>query len=354
MEEVAQPALGAHVRVAVRRVGDRTVDDARDAGVGEHRYALAGVEDLRLEAVEVGGPQLVGELVGDAVEPHRGRLPLVRAEDVAVALLAQVVRRVGVAQERQLVGERGELGDLLGDEVLVRHRHDRQVAAEERHDLAGAVAGGVDHDLALGAGLGVRGARGDDPSAVGALLETDHALGAADARAHRAGAARHRLRHLRGVDVAIERVPQRALEVVGAQQRVALEEPGGREDLVLHAVGARHGRDVVELGHPFAAVREAHRAGDVVRDGELGVGGELAEEVGRVLLDLHHAPGPGERRHVAGRVPRGPARELVPLEEEGVGAAAQGEVVQRADARDPAADDDHSCALRHVRPPPRT
>ena len=101
VEEVAQPALGAEVRVAVGGVGDGAVHDAGDAGLAEHRHSLAGIEDLRLEALEVFAPQHVGELVGDAVEPHRGGLPLVRPEDVAVALLAQVVAGVGVAQQRQ-------------------------------------------------------------------------------------------------------------------------------------------------------------------------------------------------------------------------------------------------------------
>ena len=141
VEEVAQAAFGPEVGIAVGRVGDGAVDDPGDPDVGEHGHAFPGIEDLLLEAIEVGRPQHVGELLGDAVEPHRRRLPFVRPEDVAVAFLAEVVRDVGVAQQRQRCRAFCQFRDLLCHEVLVREADDRQVAPDQRHHFAGAVAG---------------------------------------------------------------------------------------------------------------------------------------------------------------------------------------------------------------------
>ena len=166
------------------------------------------------------------------------------------------------------VSRRGELGDLFGHVVLVRHVGDRQVPTDQRHHLAGAIAGGVDHDLAVDGVLVA-------PSAVrevtvhewfGMLHQADDALEAADARAHRPRRACQRLRDLRRVDVAVEWIPQRADQVVGPHQRVTLDELLGVEHVVAHALGVRHAGDVAELGDSFVAVRQAHRAGDVVAD----------------------------------------------------------------------------------------
>ena len=352
MPEVSQPALGAHVRVAVGCVGDRAVDDAGDTGVAEHGYAFAGVEDLGLEAFQVFAPEHVREHLRDAVAPHRGGLPLVRPEDEAVAFLAQVVAGVGVAQQRQgeLAGR--EFGDLLGDVVLVRHLGDRVMTAEERHHLAGAVAGGVDDVLAVHDVLGAVGcARGDRPMAVRMLHEADDALETAHARAQRAGGAGEGLRDLRRVDVAVERIPQRGDQVVRLHQRVDLDQLVGGEHVVAHALRVGHAGDVAELGEALVAVGQAHRTGDVVADREVRVLRQLAVEGRGVRLHLHHAPAGAVRGHVAGRVPGAAGGELVALQQQGIGAAHLCQVVQRAAAGDATSDDDDSRLLVHVRTP---
>jgi len=92
---------------------------------------------------------------------------------------------------------RGELGDLVGDVVLVRHLGDGVVAAEQFHHLAGAVAGGIHDDLAVdGVLLAVLGAAGDRPVVVGVLLQPDDALVAANAPTHVAGSRGKCLRDL--------------------------------------------------------------------------------------------------------------------------------------------------------------
>ena len=214
----------ADVGVAVRRVGDRAVDHALDAALGQDRHAGAGVLDVALQPAEIVGPELVGEVGRDAVLPLGAALPFVGAEDEALALLAQIVGDVGVAQQRQPVLAALDQGrDVLGDQVLVLHRDDRQVPADQRHDLARPVAGGVDHDLGADR-LALVGA--DQPLAGAAAGEAGDAGEALDPAAGLAGEARIGLGQLRRVDVAVERVPERALEVVRLQERVELARLG--------------------------------------------------------------------------------------------------------------------------------
>ena len=208
VEEVAQTTFGSEVRVAIGCVRDRAIDHACDAGLAEQRHSFAGVEDLRFQSLEVFAPQLVGELIGNVVAPHRRCLPLVRPKDEAVAFLAQVVTGVGVTQQRQRGSARRELGDLFGDVVLVRHVRDRQVAADQAHHLAGAIAGRVDDYLAVDDVLLASGcARCDRPRVVRVLHQADDSLEAADTSAHRSRSARQRLCDLRRIDVAIEWIP---------------------------------------------------------------------------------------------------------------------------------------------------
>ena len=107
------------------------------------------VQEWMDEALEIFAPQLVSELIGDAVLPHRSGLPLVRPKDEAVAFLAQVVTGVGIAQQRQWGLAGREFSNFVGDVVLVRHVCNRQVATDQAHHLTGAIAGGVDDDFAF-------------------------------------------------------------------------------------------------------------------------------------------------------------------------------------------------------------
>ena len=220
------------------------------------------------------------------------------------------------------------------------------MTADQRHHLSRAIPGGVQHDLALDLRL----VRRHGPFVVGVLLERGDALVATHARAHLARCCSHRCGDLGRVDVAIERVPQCADEVVGLEERVAVLQFLRREDVIFHAVGSRHRGDVLELGHALVGVCESHRTGDVVVDRVFGVLGEFAIQLGRVLLDLHDAPAARVGRHVAGCVPGGAGRQLVALQEQHVRAAHLGQVVQGAHARDAAANDHDSCAFGHVFP----
>ena len=76
--------------------------------------------------------------------------------------------------------------------------------ADQRHDLAGAIAGGVDHDLAADVALVGR----HQPFAAVRAGEAGDPGEALDPRAEVARALGIGLRELARVDIAVERIPQ--------------------------------------------------------------------------------------------------------------------------------------------------
>ncbi len=144
--QVAHVPGGADQRAAVRRVGDRSVDDILDAAVLECRDTALRRLDVRQQPLEVALEQALAEPVGNAVGKARRRAGLVGPEDPAEALLAQVVGLVGLAQHRELAPAALPVGlqlrRLVIDDVLVLDRDRRHVDTEHAAGLAGVVAGG--------------------------------------------------------------------------------------------------------------------------------------------------------------------------------------------------------------------
>jgi hypothetical protein len=197
------------------------------------RHALHASSIWTDQPVQRVGVELKAEILGHrvgGVGPMRLAGPFVGAQVEAVLLLPQVVGDVDVAQQRQLVADLlrpvAHGGNLLEDQVLVAHHHHRHGAPAEGlepfADALGVVAGGVHHDLAADVALfGM-----DDPLAV---LAAD-AGGGAEAQDRGAQVARalgQRLGQLRGVDVAIGGVVERALQVMGLDEGILVRISSG-------------------------------------------------------------------------------------------------------------------------------
>ena len=88
------------------------------------------------------------------------------------------------------------------------------------HDLTGAKARGVHNDFGGDFAL----VRGHQPLAIGLLRQSRHARVAANRATQQPRFPRQGLGQLRGVNIAIQRIPQRALQIVGFDQRVAVFE----------------------------------------------------------------------------------------------------------------------------------
>ena len=117
--------------LAVGRERLRPVDQPHDLHLLERRHPAEGVLEQRLEAGPVLLEQLAVEIRRDPVERPRRRVALVAADDEAARLGPEVDEERRVAHRRHLERQPAR----PGDEVLVRHRHDRDVHAGERAEL---------------------------------------------------------------------------------------------------------------------------------------------------------------------------------------------------------------------------
>ena len=123
-------------RRGIGRPDHRAVDHPLDPRGGEHRDAYEGPLDVRRDALEVIGQELLPEIEGRALHGPETCVLLVGAAEEALALLPQVVFAVSVGDGRQLPIECCDLWDRLRDEILVLQSHQRQVEAGKPRQLA--------------------------------------------------------------------------------------------------------------------------------------------------------------------------------------------------------------------------
>ena len=294
-------------------------------GVLEDRHELLlGVARQLVEA-EVGGKLGDVDGAGDRLEGP---------DEEAPRVLPDVGRDVVVAEGRE-VG--GEVRDLLGVGVVVLAGVEGHVHPRHPPDVPPPEARAVHHEV----GLDVARVRPDPGDAAVLVVDGGDRHPFEAARPPAAGAPDERRHHVDGARHPVRRHPGPADEPVLVDERVE------RRDLLRrHEVHLRQPEPVVHRGEALQLLEAVPAVGDGEapdrpEPGRLpGLLLDLGEEVARVDEELREAlvraHGPDEAR----RVPGGPAREALPLEEEHVAPAELREVVGGARADDPAADDD--------------
>ena len=294
------------------------------------------------EVIPVLLEQLELERVGQRVgrDPRLG-VRLEAADHQPADLLLDVGVAVRVAQDREVPVDPV---DLLGDHVEVlgrvqRHGHPGQCA-----DRLGPLAGAVDHDLRLdvppaGADAGDGVVLGEDAGDAGALGDRDALV---------AGTAGQRGGQVGRVGAAVAGQPDRAFEVVVAQDRVELFRSPRADQLAVELVGLGGGGGPSQLGH--AVLRAGDR--DSAAAPEAGAQAGLLLEPLVQLAGVLDQPGSvlrgAQLADQAGRVPGGAAGQLPLLEQQHVGPAQLGQVVGDAGADHAAADDHHAGPGRQV------
>ncbi len=324
----------ADERVAVRGEGEGAVDDALDAGVLQAGVAPERDVQLVAHALRLVGEQLVPEIPGGGVGlPCLAGL-LVDAEHQPAPLLAQVALARGVHDVGQLLVALVDLGDVLAHEVLVLHRLAGEPDARHRPDLARPEPGRVDHVLRDQGAL-----FGDHlPAALRLRVELEHPVPQVDLGAVGAGRLRVGLGGAGGVEVAVQRVVERAEHALDVGDGGEGADLGGADDLGVEphvaVLGAFRAQEVEALlgggdGDAAHVVQAAGLAGQRL---------ELPVEGDRVALQRGHVGVRIEGVEAARGVPGRARGELGALDEDHVAPARAGEVVEHAAPDHPAAD----------------
>jgi hypothetical protein len=323
-EEATDLRLAEDVLVVGReRLG--AVDHAADARVGHGRDAPDRARHDRLEAGHVGAQQLAVEVGRDPVETPRRRFSLVAAHAQATDLLAEVDEVVRVAQLRQAGVD---ALDRLGEQVLVRHRDERDGHAGQSADLGREHPARVDHDVGadLVALAGLLDGHARDATAVRADRHDPRPRPDADTSRARPGG--QRVRQPRRVEPAVGRQEQGAQDTIGRHEREQGVRLIGPDQLDRQAERPGPAGLPPQLLESLGARRQAERPDLVPRR----VDASLSREPPVLLDAVDHHPREGHRppelTDEPGRVERRAGGQLGPLHEHDVRPAAAGEVVR--------------------------
>ncbi len=303
------------------------------------------------EPVEITGKQILLESGRDAVGEDRRRTLLVRPEDVAHALFAQIVRRVRLPQHRQLLppalAVRLELRNLVGDDVLMLDRDGGDLETNHLPDLASVVAGGA-HDVLAG---DVALVRPDEPLAARPALHRRHPSVLVDLGAAIPGTLGQRHGQIHRSDVPVVRMVERAEQTLDFTKRPELLHLARRDHLERHADRVRRAAILVVLVHAVPRAGEPEIAGHVEANRLASLLLEALVKIHRVLVNLPDRIAHVEQRQQSRGVPGGAGGQLGALTQHDIRPALARQMIKGAHADDASADDDYSSLCFHLTSP---
>ena len=191
--------------------------------------------EVRRQPLEVLGQQLHREVVGRLHRRPDRAVGLVRTDEHATTLLAQVDLAGVVGGVHDLLLPACELRDILGQQIVVLHRQHRQLDADHVADLACPQTRAVHHVLGVHRAL----VGHDVPGAVAALPERQHAGEAFHRGAERSSRLDVGVGGARGIAMPTVRAPQRADEMAGIDQGIEVARLLERDHLGFHSQVAR-------------------------------------------------------------------------------------------------------------------
>ena len=219
--------------------------------------------------------------------------------------------------------------------------------AHHRADLVAAIAACVHDDL--GADVALFGVHG--PTVVLMLSEPRHRRMAIDLRPGIPRASRQCLTQLRRVNIAIQRVPEAANQIVRRDQRMPPRAFCGIDHLEMHIHPARHRGEMaialhlrLGIGQPDATIAM------MIIDRIVGILCQFLVEVDRMRLQPDHRLVHSEIRHLRCRMPRGARGQLIPLNQDDIGPAFLRQMIEGRTARNPAANDNNAYLRFHREP----
>ncbi len=229
-----------------------------------------------------------------------------------------------------------DLGMRFGDDILVLDRDHRDVDPDHAAGLPREISGRRNDMLASDVALVGR----DFPFAARQPLDAHHSRVAVDLSAAVARAARQRLRQIGWLDVAVFGMLNRADDSLDIAKRPNVLDLTWAQELDLDADRLRDACVIIVLVHPVARARQTNVRHLAQAGVESGVFFQSLVERDRVFVDLSDRVTQVEQRQETRRVPGRAGSQLLALDENAVGPALLGEMIERRDA-------DHSPADHH-------
>ena len=313
---VAQTRSWTNERGAIRRVADRAVEVVLETNSLRGRNTVNHRHVFFFDPLEVEREEVRTEAIRNAVLETCRCAALIRAEDPAAALFADIPFRVSVTQNWVLcatvcaVFNQRRIG--FGHDELVLNRDGRDFDAQEfRSALCVVTRCGhnvvrVDHCGFFGrnevAAALTHFGDSDFPVVASPFVAVDLPF-AFDDHTALTRTLCHRHGDISRVDVAVLRVEQCALEVVGAHQRPALFDLVRGEEFVVNVCGFRNRRIEHVFVHALLGLRHTQVAAD--REASVQARFRLKRfvEIDRVFVDVGRRKGHVEQRQKTGSVP---------------------------------------------------
>ena len=234
--------------------------------------------------------------------------------------------------------------DWLSEKILMLHRRHRVMDPHHFTHFIHAVATGIHDDLTVDvAFLGV-----DSPSIIFVLRQAGNGAVPIHLRACFAGPSGKRLAELRGVNIAIERIPQAAHKVICRDQGMSAGAFVRIDHLKMHVHAPRHGGKMpiavhlgIRIGQPYAAIAV------MVVDRILRIIRQLFVKIYRMGFQPDHRLVHAEIRDLRCRVPCRARGQLIAFHQNHIGPTLLREVIQRGTSGNTATDHHAPCLRLH-------
>ena len=336
--EIRHTRRGPEERTTIGRVRNGAVHDATDAHLAKDRHALDGALEPEADAVQIVGEELAGGFpLGETVRRpglDKARV-LVDADQTALLLLTVIARHPRIPHHGQFACALDKSGDRVGDHIVVLHVADGGIGPDHLRHLPRIAARRVHHHAGNDAAL-----LGDHfPFARGSTADAGHAVLADDRGAQIARALGHGVAEAGRIRVAVIGGVCRCDHTLGGEEGVQLTGPRGGDDLHVEANGLGETVDALHPRELALVVGKAHAARGMPAHVLAGLGLQRGVQLVAVGVDLGEVVAARDAGALAGSVPGGARGELVFLDQDGVGAALEGQVVEEARPHDSATDD---------------
>ncbi len=337
-EVIAEAAHRADDRVAVGREHHAAIDDALDPAIGKTRVALHRHFERAPDPVDIVGQQLVREILRRAADRPMLAAMLVGADQQTLAFLPQIGFAIEIDAHGDFAIEPRHRRNVVGDDVLVLHRHDRQLDARHPPHLARPQPAGIDDIIGLdGAVLG-----DDQPAAIRGLLQLDHGIAQIDLGAPRLGGLGIGVGDAGGIDMPVIGIVERTDETRRVDQGIEFLHLLHRHEIEIELQVARPAALHPEIIHAGLAGREIEEA-DAVDAADLArFLFQLVIEPHRISLQRGHVGVAIDGVHAAGGMPGRAGGQLRALDQGNVGPTELRQVIEHTDAHHAAADHRHA------------